>query len=150
MPANVVSATFVQKNVLPATLVQTNVVSSTTAQTTVCMPLGANDGRDDLLVDERGVGDIRGSFVMAVRVGGEVHRSGLEKGPSADIGGPPGWLHDGSTGVASRGPPEWPREGSTGVASRRVSSNVLPAIFVQSNVLPATVARTNVLPDTLM
>ena len=54
MPANVVSATFVQKNVLPATLVQTNVVSSTTAQTTVCMPLGANDGRDDLLGDECG------------------------------------------------------------------------------------------------
>jgi hypothetical protein len=63
---------------------------------------------------------------------------------------PPEWLHEGSTGVASRGPPEWPREGSTGVASRRVSSNVLPAIFVQSNALLATLARTKVLPDTLM
>jgi hypothetical protein len=31
-----------------------------------------------------------------------------------------------------------------------VSSNVLPAIFVQSNALLATLARTKVLPDTLM
>ncbi len=55
-------------------------------------------------------------------------------------------------------PPEWLHEGvhrnglarSTGVASPRVSSNVLPAIFVQSNALLATLARTKVLPDTLM
>ena len=32
-------------------------------------------------------------------------------------------------------PPEWLHEGSTGVASRRVSSNVLLAIFVQSDTL---------------
>jgi hypothetical protein len=47
-------------------------------------------------------------------------------------------------------PPEWLHEGSTGVASRRVSSNVLLAIFVQSTALLATLARTKVLPDTLM
>ena len=46
--------------------------------------------------------------------------------------------------------PEWLHEGSTGVASRRVSSNVLLAIFVQSTALLATLARTKVLPDTLM
>ena len=63
---------------------------------------------------------------------------------------PPECLHEGSTGVASRGPPEWPREGSTGVASRRVSSNVLLAIFVRSTAMLATLARTKVLLDTLM
>ena len=47
-------------------------------------------------------------------------------------------------------PPEWLHEGSTGVASRRVSSNVLLAIFVKSNALLATLARTKVQPDTLM
>ncbi len=55
-------------------------------------------------------------------------------------------------------PPEWLHEGvyrsgfarSTGVASPRVSSTVLPAIFVQSNALLATLSRTKVLPDTLM
>jgi hypothetical protein len=31
-----------------------------------------------------------------------------------------------------------------------VSSNVLPAIFVQSNALLATLSRTKVLPDPLM
>ena len=36
------------------------------------------------------------------------------------------------------------------MASPTVSSNVLPAIFVQSNALLATLARTKVLPDILM
>ena len=49
-----VLATFVQTDLLPANFVQTNVVSTVIAQTTVCMPLGENDGRDDLLVDECG------------------------------------------------------------------------------------------------
>ncbi len=47
-------------------------------------------------------------------------------------------------------PPEWLLEGSTGVALRRVSSNVLLAIFVRSTAMLATLARTKVLLDTLM
>ena len=47
-------------------------------------------------------------------------------------------------------PPEWFHEGPTGVASRRVSSNVLLAIFVRSTAMLDTLARTQVLLGTLM
>jgi hypothetical protein len=92
-PWNVVSTTYVHMRLVSATFVQTKRGFMQTAVV---------------------------SATLVQRTCGEVHRSGLGKGPAADLGGPPEWPHEGSTGVASRGPPEWLREGSTGVPSRGV------------------------------
>ena len=78
-------------------------------------------------------------------VGGEVHRSGLEKGPSVDRAAAPG-----GRGLSDRTLLSTTFVQTKALPATFVQSNVLSAIFAQSTVLPATFAQTKVLPETLV